>query len=268
MSKEQKNELVPIQNSFPVLAQDTYEVAELLTENLGNEGIDRFALERIKMGAGGSPGYVICPADSTDDQTPVKEFQAIVVHDHGSRTYYKQAFGTGDAQAGSPPDCASNDGETGQGDNGESIGIHQCSSCPQAQWGSHSRGAGQACAAQRVVYLYRSDCENIFPSMLVVPPTSLTPWKNYKASLTNKMIRMTGALHTFQTIKKNKGGNDTTILAPKFERKLTDEEKAQVATLAESIKGLVQMNAGPTAPSPSKPQTTDGDVDYGKVPFD
>ena len=59
----EKHEVVPINEQFPVLSMDNMEVGELLSENLGGDGIDRFELERIKVGSGGAPGYVIVPPE-------------------------------------------------------------------------------------------------------------------------------------------------------------------------------------------------------------
>lgn len=239
---EEKHELVPIKQQFPVLAENHMEVAELLEENLGGEGIGRFELERIKVGAGGAPGFVIIPPDGGDEDI-AKEINAIIILQHSCRTYFKTSMAESEGGGGTAvlPDCQSQDGVTGKGNNGEGSGVHDCGTCPQAQWGSEpKRGRGQACRSQKAVYLYREGATSVFPSMLLIPPTSLKPWRKYGVGLVGKGIKLTAALHVLATEKGvSADGQDHTSVAARFGRRLTDEELIDVQMLAESIQGVV-----------------------------
>lgn len=232
------DELVPISKQFPVFAANHMEVAELLEENLGGEGIDRFELERIKVGSGGAPGFVIVPPDGGDEDV-TKEINAIIVFQHSCRTYFATQMDEGGAAV--QPDCQSQDATTGSGNNGDGVGKHSCDTCPQAQWGSDPRtGRGQACRLQKAVYLYREGAKNVFPSMLLIPPTSLKPWRKYGIGLVGSGVKLTAALHVLGTKKgSSQSGQDYTEVAPKFGRRLTDDEIVDVSMLAESIEGVV-----------------------------
>lgn len=257
-----KDEIVPIEDQFPVLKQDTFEVAELLEENLGGEGINVFELERVKVGAGGAPGFSF-EKPGGEDPGVAMEFDAIVVHHHPNRTFYKTEMEEGAGAEMGQPDCQSPDAKTGVGDNGEAGNVHNCSDCPKAQWGSHPKGGkGQWCRAQWTLFLYRAGAEAFFPSMLVLPPTSLKPWRAYRTNLTGSGLRMTATLHRFSTRTENNPVKHSVII-PRSVRKLSEEEMASVAGLAESIKGLVTTKAPPPPPKAKPPE----EVDYGDIPL-
>ncbi len=256
-------QLVPITEQFPVLKQDILDISELLEENLAGQGLDRFELERVKVGAGGAPGFSFeKPGD--EDSDVAKTFDAIVVHHHPSRTYFSE-IDDDDSGMGGPPDCGSPDGETGAGNNGTGVGTHRCGECPMGQWGSDPKGGrGQACKAQWTVYLYREGEAGLFPSMLLLPPTSLKGWRGYRTELTSQGYRMTGTLHRFSTrTEPNPDGQKYSIVVINPVRKLSKDELESVRSLADTIKGVVSIKALVPPPKAKPPE----DVDYGNIPL-
>lgn len=239
---EERNELIPIEQQFPVLAQDIPDLAEVITENLGDEGIDRFMLERIKVQSGGAPGFVIEAPEQ--DADIVKSFEGLVVLHHAERKFYKEEEGD-ETGMGTPPSCKSFDAKTGVGDNGTGgAGPHSCATCPQAQWASAAKGGGQACRLVHAVYLYRSGAEALFPSLLFVPTASVKRWKKFAGDLTLRGFKLKQQIIEFATEKHtNDAGQPFSVIVPRRARALTDIEAVQFNELMSTIKDLVQARA-------------------------
>lgn len=276
MSEDPKNELTEAKDLFPVLQSDTMEVAELLEENLAGVGIDRFELERIKVGAGGVPGYSIVPPEEGAEQGFEREFEALVVHTHSCRTYFAKSFDDTSDEDGGHPDCQSNDAVTGVGDIGEGHGVRDCETCPMNQWGSETkRNHGKACREQKAIYLYRTGAESVFPSLLLVPPSSLKSWRSYTVGLVGKGIRLSQAVHLFYTKPdKSSAGKDYTKVAVRFRRKMDDSERESLVVLGDSIKGLISgstPSAGGPPPQvgqkPANPVRSEGFDPNDEIPF-
>lgn len=243
------NELVPIEQEFPVLAQDISHLSEVIRENLGDEGIDRFALERLKVQSGGAPGFVVEAPEQDPDV--IKSFEAIVVHHQEERKFYKDDDEGDETGMGTPPDCLSFDAKTGFGDNGTGeSGAHNCATCPQAQWGTSRKGKGQACKLVRAVYLYRKGAETLFPSLLFVPTGSVKVWSKFASDLTMRGVKLKEQLIEFTTEStKNDAGKPYSLVKPRRVRALSEADAELMKPLLTSMKGLVTVKA-PTSGAP------------------
>lgn len=264
MTEEQENAIVPIEELFPVLTENVTDLAEMIEENLGGEGINRFELEQIKVGAGGTPGYLISQGD---EKKMAESFDAIIVHQQSNRSYWEKSFDDGGGDTG-VPDCQSDDGVSGSGDIGDGRGKMRrpCETCEKSQWGSDPKGGkGQWCQSRKSVYLYRTEAEGFFPSVLNVPPTSLKAMRDYGTKLLGKGIRISRALHRFTTVTEPRGGRDTTMVRPKFLRRLETGELIKTTSLIESIQGAI--GAGKTQQVVDNGVTHQMEKDLDEMPF-
>lgn len=180
-SVSESTALAAIGERFPVLNPTTAaEFAVILRENLGGEGVDQFDLERIRVPAGGGQFWEL--ADDTGEISPLKSFDGVVVHWKPAKSYWSTPIG---ANAGSPPDCRSDDGVVGIGSPGG-----DCSRCPLNQFGSKPATAddpqprGKACRDQRLLVVLREG--SLMPSVVAVPPSGIAGLKKYFLSLASR----------------------------------------------------------------------------------
>lgn len=178
---------------YAIMETDPKEVAEIIKTNTGGQ-LTEFDLDRIKVPSGGAIQFVV-PSLTGDEY--VKEIECVIVHMTKPRGYWKVGFD--ESGGGTPPDCSSPDGVAGQGTPGGS-----CVECPLAQFGSDSKGRGQACKQMNCLYILRKD--DILPTIVVAPPTSLAGVRKYMLRLANKRAPFYGVL-TKLTLKENKNAD-------------------------------------------------------------
>jgi len=145
-------------------------LGETLAENLGQEGLSIFSLERIKVPSGGGKTWTV-PTVSGEMET--QNLEGIIIHNNIMRQYYENAFSGG----GSPPDCYSRDGMTGVGNPGGA-----CDKCPLAQYGSANDGK-TACKMRRLFFVLLPD--SMLPVLLNAPPSSLKEARTYLMKLSS-----------------------------------------------------------------------------------
>lgn len=147
-------------------------VAALVRENLG-DGISSLDLSRIRIPAGGGLAWEYPTASGPE---PRAAFEGIILARQNARAYWETALEAGSGNA--PPDCKSDDGAFGVGDPGG-----DCSRCPFAQFGSKAGSNAQACKALTLLYVLVPGEQ--LPVVVVAPPTSLRPIKDYMMRLTS-----------------------------------------------------------------------------------
>jgi hypothetical protein len=125
------------------------------------------------MPSGGGIAFEVPQLDGEIE--PVKTLRGIIVAHRIGRAYWKDSLD--DSGGGTPPDCASRDGKHGVGEPG---GL--CANCPLNQFGSDKRERGKACKEMKLIFLLKPD--SLLPIVVVLPPTSLQPFKKYLMRLT------------------------------------------------------------------------------------
>lgn len=237
-TNNKKNEIVPITESIPALAGDTEALALAFAENLGGEKISVFDLERIKIPSGGGPTYTIIDPDGTEDS--IKEMVGTIVWVESRKSYWAD-----NQPDGSPPDCRSEDCQTGMGhwnpDDPDAFVPRECKSCPMNEFGTAvkddgSLGKGKACKDTRLVFFMRQGSESMLPSLVILPPTSIKPLQRYLVSLASKGVAITAALSKLALKKENSDGTDYSVVRPSLERRLTGEETQTLRDYAKGIK--------------------------------
>lgn len=156
-------------------------LAEALDANLGGDAVSPSDFDVVKVPAGG--GLQWTTFDELGREVDVPALVGIVVYQHTARTFWKKSIEDGES---GPPDCFSNDGVTGRGDNGTGLGVHECASCPMNQYGTAQKGEGKACKETRVLYLLREG--ELLPTVVRVPPSSLKDYRRFMLRLTSKGV--------------------------------------------------------------------------------
>jgi hypothetical protein len=171
MEKQNNNALTAQDTGFQALADS--DLGAMMAEEL--DGLDA-GFERIKIPSAGSTVFEV-PGEEDGEPDAVKEFSAVILHHHPLHAYYSTKY-TGGNQ---PPDCASFDGVTGEGEPGGS-----CRKCPLNQFGSGENGA-KACKNRRRIYVLREG--EIFPLLLSLPTGSLQEFTRYIKAIVPKTIK-------------------------------------------------------------------------------
>lgn len=189
------------ETALTVLEQVNQQLAELpkvsalVRENLGDGGMTPLDLTRIRVPAGGGLAWEYPTADGIE---PRASFEGVILSRQNARAYWATPLDQGAGNA--PPDCRSNDAEYGVGDPGG-----DCKRCPMAQWGSKEGSNAQACKALTLLYVLVPG-EGL-PVVVVAPPTSLRPVKDYMLRLTSAGTPYWGCVTRFSLVKtKNTGG--------------------------------------------------------------
>lgn len=162
-SPRQSTELVV--SDYRALAKPTTEIKARIKEALGTAGLTAFNLDRIKVPSGESNTWSV---PTLKGNVPVPTFEAVILEMRDSRSYWKDAYGSG---GNNPPDCSSSDAIMGIGNPGG-----PCRRCPLAQFGTAVKpngkpAKGQACKQGKMMLLLRPS--DIIPLLLVIPPGSL-----------------------------------------------------------------------------------------------
>lgn len=216
-----KNEIAVAKAGFMNLKD--FDLAELLSEEMaGLTG----SFERIKIPAAGSTIFEI-PGEDPNNPDTVKEFSAVIVHQHPMHAYYKNKYTGGS----NPPDCGSYDGITGQGNPG---GL--CKLCPYNKFGTGENGS-KACKNRRRMYLLFEG--EIFPLLLSLPAGSLKGYTRYLMRLLGKGKKPNAVVTKFSLSKAvNSSGVVYSQAQFAADRDLTSDEWILVNSLSEQIKDL------------------------------
>jgi hypothetical protein len=211
---------------YAVLAERPREIAEMLLSASGGQRVSAFELDVLKVPSGQGAALWSVPTLSGEDEN-VKSIEGIAIVMRTTRSYWKLSME--ESGGGSPPDCTSQDGQTGRGDPGG-----DCADCPMAEFGSAAKGSGQACKQNSLLFLFRPDA--LVPMVIKAPPTSLKPMKQFVLRLMNERVPLFGAVLSFSLQKmKGNGTPDYYQIVPSLVRKLGDEEVAQVKALREAL---------------------------------
>lgn len=234
--QEAETAVVPVTQTFNAL-QSIDDLKEVVEANFGHRAASVFDLERIGVGTGGTIAYNI--SDELEGDDVVKEFEAMIAFWTDKRAYWVESYE--DAGGGSPPDCSSEDMVRGIGSiPGDENSSRLCETCPMNQFGSDPRegGRGKACREMISMFLLRQGREDrLFPSMLIVPPTSLQPVSRYMMALTSRGLPYYGALHRFTLERdRNAAGLEFSKVKMGLVRMLSPEEKKAVKAYSDAMR--------------------------------
>lgn len=211
------------------------DIAEIMAENMGDEGLSPFDLDRIKMPSGGHIAWEVPTADGPE---PMKTITGVVVAWMVGRSWWERDLDDPDAAGNEPPDCASRDGHVGVGRYGigsEGNPTGECLGCPMNEWDSATKGAGKACKEQRLLYMLLPG--NALPVVVALAPTSIKPWRQYVMRLTSEAIPFYG-LETTLGLEKVKGNGtpDYAVVVPSRGQVLDPESRVVAKQYGDSLK--------------------------------
>lgn len=249
MSKEQKQELVPITQTISALARID-EIRDVVAANMRGRQAGALDLERIRIGRGGSTLFTVMDS-VTGEEKAFPKMQVVIPHYQPQRIYWGRAYGSTE---GGPPDCSSDDMLWGNGDpkgTGER-GRHECRLCPNDVWGSavDEKGNprnGKACRETILMFLLRLDGnQGLFPSLFIMPTGSLRHFNTYMMALSSRGLPYSRVVHELsQEGAKAATGQAYAQLRMKMVRELTADEAGAVQGYAEAMSPVVaSMKAG------------------------
>lgn len=266
------DELAQQTTSDAALAQINEQIGQLseaLEANVGNTPLGFFDLDRIKVPSGGATmwGY-----EGPEGVIGSEEIVGVMLSVQKARSYFEAT----EAKEGTPPDCASTDGDHGYGTRGfpqDAGGPYDCATCPFAQWGS-ATGAdgkerrGKRCREREFV-LFLIPTAGALPYFLNLPPSSIDVSKKYRLRVAKRLGRFWHVV-TKLTLEKVTGDFTHSRVVMTQVGNLDADQCAQVDALKRVVDGILQTvkpadvyEAGPTpeAAPPAVPPVPDPDTD-------
>jgi hypothetical protein len=221
---------------YAVIKADPKRLTEIIRQNTGPRGINRFDLDKISIPTGGGTRWLV-PTLKGDES--VEQLDCIIIFYQDGRVYWDQSFD--ETGGGSPPDCTSVNLQQGMGKPG---GL--CHQCPLAQFGSATRGGkaarGQACREIRVLFCLLAD--RLLPIVVTLPPTSVSAARKYMLRLASNEVPYWGAV-TRLTLSKEKSADGIPYSTASFAMvsQLGPEEVARIEALAKAVAPQMQAAA-------------------------
>lgn len=205
--------------------------ADIIKENLAGEDITTRNLARITIPSGGGLVWAYPGSDGTEARTT---FEGVILHKQKARAYWSAGLEAGGGAV--PPDCRSDDAIYGIGDPGG-----DCKQCPFAVFGSKvgtngQPGRGQACKLMSLLYVMVPG--ELFPMVVVAPPTSVKVVTDYMFRMASRSLPYYGVVTRFG-LEQSKAANGIT-----YSRLVLSD----VAALDPSYTALVQERQQQFAP--------------------
>ena len=182
-------ELAKKEEAIFMVLENAQNAIEALRANLEGETLSPLDLDKVGIPAGGGTTFCI-PTLSGDENTP--EIVGVIVGIQNARAYWEGDY----SGSNEPPICVSEDNVTGVGEPG---GV--CKFCPMTEFGSDSRGKGQACKQIKRLFLLRPG--SMLPLVVTLPPTSIRPATRYLLRLAGVGLKYQAAV-TRITLEKTK----------------------------------------------------------------
>lgn len=226
MAKEEKALAKVEVSNYAIMKMDAAELAEAMAENLGDSGgITPFDLNRVHVPSGGGLTFSV-PSMDEPDGVEAKEITGVIIYHQTTRAYWQEELTGG----GSPPDCSSNDGVTGYGTPGG-----DCAHCPLNVYGSAAGGKkGKACKEMKAIYLLTED--NLLPTVISCPPSSLSIYKKYMLGLVGKARRYDKVITTISLAKaKSQDGIAYSELVFKYAADIPADQAQAIKAYRDSI---------------------------------
>lgn len=243
--KQQKeNDTTAIQkidkNQYAISKVSKEQIREAIQTNLGNESISGFDFERIKVPTGGSISWEMM--DDDNEISYFHEVEGIIILIKPGRKFWEKGFD--ESEENSAPDCTSDNLINGIPTNPDSDGEYggECNLCVMNTWGSGKNGKGKACKEVRIIFFLQKD--NILPTVLIVPVTSLKPLKKYLTRLTQKMKPYNSVItrFTLSKVKNDSGISYSEISFSKIED-IDIETKENVKEYGEDLRKAINNSS-------------------------
>lgn len=226
------------------------DIAEAIAEEM--DGLGTIPFDRVKIPSGGGLAFEL-PGPDEDHPISATELKGVILYHHPINAYWKAAYdGTNDK-----PDCSSLDGH--QGVNRDTGLICDCATCPMNQFGSD--GEGKACKNTHRVYILTEG--NPVPIILTLPPTSLSPLRDYIGKRVLLKGKRSYEVVTKITLKKDKSSGGITYSKAVFELLglVPNDQLESITKMTEMVKATyknVDADNADYEMAPNKP-TTDAD---------
>lgn len=219
-----KGELISVENYGIVYDQDSLSAFQ---DNLEGETISEFDLDQLKVPSGGGTAWSVPGLNGSTNQDSVI---GVILSMSIRRGYWKGA-----EPDGSPPDCESSNGITGNGDPGG-----DCAACGHNQFNTSlksdgSTGKGKRCRETRSVLFLRE--EDQLPIVVTVPPTSLKAMKRYIMKLPG--VAMHQAVTTL-SLAKVEGNPPYSVIVPTYVGHVSEEHGARLRSFAQLMKNTIR----------------------------
>ena len=234
-------------NPFVVFQMPVSEIRDAVAANLGGNGMSATDFERIKIPAGGGTAWTL---QTLDGEEMVKELSGIIVAWRDTRAYWSVSMDQSEGNL--PPDCSSIDARTGVGKPGG-----DCFTCPFAQFGSDTKGEGQACKLVRQLFFVRE--ENLLPEIVSLPASSVKAARQYFMRLASKAVPCHSVI-TRISLEKTKNAQGIVYSRATFASggRLTPEQAARIREYAGILKPLLESTS--STPVARDVEENDGEV--------
>lgn len=213
--------------AYPIVGETSADLADVIRDNLGQQGVSEFELDRMRVpGSGGTKWEVV----SLEGAEHVDALTGIIVHWRHARAYWKTKIEERSAGASKAPDCHSDDGIVGMGDPGG-----ECAKCPFAEWGS-KEGSERAQACKQMLLLFLVPPQSVLPQVVVVPPSSIKPVKVYLRRLAEKGLPFFGAVTSLRLEKTSNARFTFSRIVPEFAGAVPAEARERARVVRERVR--------------------------------
>jgi len=221
---------------LPAMVESEFSSEELAEDMDGLQ----MSFQRVKIPAGGTIQFEL-PSDDPENPDYAKMLVGVILHNHATCAYWPEGSEYDDNTA---PLCSSVDGKQGIGNPGGA-----CAACALNRFGTDPNGKGKACKNMRILYLLRSG--EYMPIQLTLPPTSISPFREFlNQSFAIRRRATFGSVVQIGLKKMNNGTNDYSVATFRRLYDFTGEELAQIRAYADSfkeqVKGIQQQRAAAT----------------------
>ena len=219
--------------NLPMLADaETAALAKaVFAENM--DGGAKLQLDRFKMPGSGGLAFEVPGPDG--EPSIEKELICIIIDYQAINSYYSKAYDG----SKNPPDCASKDAKTGEGNPG---GI--CAKCHLNQFGSEvkkdgTQGKGKACQNRMRLALIREG--EMLPLLISIPPSTLKNFNTYITRLMSKAFPYYGVITKIK-LEKDKSGDGIEYSKAMFSMAghLTRPEMVTMKQFGESLRPYIR----------------------------
>lgn len=239
-------------SKFPALFADQEggdaEIAELMADNLGEDGIQMGDLPRLHVPSGGGRVWEL-PGGDDEDAVAVAFVAGVIIHKQKTRSMWFKQMGGGEENG--PPDCGSDDAVLGNPGGAFGVGSAQhptgdCESCPMNAWGSARpvdgvAQKGKGCKEQLQLWILQEGA--ILPTQISLPPTSLKAWRLFVTQLlaANQSVHQVVTKFALKALEAN--GNKYSAVSPSVVRVLDKAERVGAKRFGATIKGRLEAQA-------------------------
>jgi hypothetical protein len=229
--EKNNGELVKSEASeYAILKCGVDKALEIVRDNLGNQGISIFQLDRLKMPVAGGLSFALPTLEG--DDAPVATVRGVIIAHKQVRSYWMKSFGSGPS---GPPDCISEDCVAGIGNPGG-----DCGKCPLSKFGTarEGQGRGQACQQRMLMFVMRKD--NILPLFVNFPPTSMAAAQKFMVRLASSQVHFAGVEVEIGLHKdRNADGIDFSCATFKVVRRLDANEAQSFSAIRKGLEPVL-----------------------------